>query len=169
MSFDLFRVFAFSRETSQGFARKREGAKGAARVAAAMLLLGAIVGGASPVWADSTMAPAPYANTALPDAKQEASAKALMESVRCLVCEGQSIADSDAEMASNMRSMIRSRIARGEQPEAIRSYLIASYGSWVSYKPVFDAGTAPLWIAPLMFLAIGLWLARGRFRRRGKR
>jgi cytochrome c-type biogenesis protein CcmH len=161
MSFDLFRVFAFSRETSQGFARKREGAKGAARVAAAMLLLGAIVGGASPVWADSTMAPAPYANTALPDAKQEASAKALMESVRCLVCEGQSIADSDAEMASNMRSMIRSRIARGEQPEAIRS--------WVSYKPVFDAGTAPLWIAPLMFLAIGLWLARGRFRRRGKR
>ncbi len=132
------------------------------RRAAALLLLGC----PGMALADSSMPVAPYANTALPDPQQEAAAKALMESVRCLVCQGQSIADSDAEMAADMRSLIRKRIAAGEKPEDIRVWLIERYGDWVSYKPVFDWATAPLWIAPLMFLAAGLWLARGRFRRR---
>lgn len=112
------------------------------------------------------MAAAPYANTALADPSKEKAAKDLMESVRCLVCQGQSIADSDADMAGDMRSLIRKKIAAGEQPETIRAYLINSYGDWVSYKPVFDRATAPLWIAPILFLVAGLWLARGRFRRR---
>lgn len=116
--------------------------------------------------ADSSMPAAPYANTQLPDPAQEKAAQELMLSVRCLVCEGQSIADSNAEMAADMRSMIRKRIAAGEQPEAIRSWLIERYGSWVSYKPVFDLSTAPLWIAPLALLVIGIVLARGRFRKR---
>jgi cytochrome c-type biogenesis protein CcmH len=68
-----------------------------------------------------------------------------------------------------MRSMIRARIAKGEEPEAIRGMLIGSYGAAVSYKPVFDWATAPLWIAPALFVLGGLWLARGRFRRRNKR
>jgi cytochrome c-type biogenesis protein CcmH len=123
---------------------------------------------ASPVVADSTMPAAPYANTQLPDPKQEKAANDLMLSVRCLVCEGQSIADSNAEMAADMRAMIRKRIAAGEQPEAIRAWLIERYGSWVSYKPVFDFATAPLWIAPLALLGIGIVLARGRFRKRGR-
>jgi cytochrome c-type biogenesis protein CcmH len=90
----------------------------------------------------------------------------LMLSVRCLVCQGQSIADSDAEMAADMRSMIRKRIAAGEQPEAIRAWLIERYGNWVSYKPVLDAQTALLWIAPFALLVGGVLLARGRFKRR---
>lgn len=116
--------------------------------------------------ADSSMPKAPYADTQLPDARQEAAARALMESVRCLVCQGQSIADSDAELAADMRSMIRRRVAAGEKPEAIRTWLIERYGDWVSYKPVLDSATAPLWIAPILLLIIGYALARGRFRRR---
>jgi cytochrome c-type biogenesis protein CcmH len=118
-----------------------------------------------PALADSSMPKAALADTQLPDPKQEAQAKALMESVRCLVCQGQSIADSDAEMAADMRAMIRERVQAGEKPEDIRKWLIARYGDWVSYKPVLDAATAPLWLAPLILIGAGLWLARGRFRR----
>ena len=121
---------------------------------------------ASPAFADSSMPAAPYAYTQLPDARQEADARDLMLSVRCLVCQGQSIADSDAEMAADMRSMIRRRIAAGEKPEAIRSWLIERYGNWVSYKPMFDMETAPLWMTPIALLLIGIALARGRFRKR---
>ena len=119
-----------------------------------------------PALADSSMPKAAYADTQLADPKQEAAAKALMESIRCLVCQGQSVADSDAELAGDMRALIRRRIAAGERPEAIRAWLIDRYGDWVSYKPVLDAATVPLWIAPLLLLGGGLWLARGRFRRR---
>jgi cytochrome c-type biogenesis protein CcmH len=116
--------------------------------------------------ADSSMPAAPYAYTQLPDPKQEAAARDLMLSVRCLVCQGQSIADSDADMAADMRSMIRKRISAGEKPEAIRSWLVERYGSWVSYKPVFDAQSALLWITPFGLLAAGAFLARGRFKKR---
>ena len=92
--------------------------------------------------------------------------KALMVSLRCLVCQGQSIADSDAEMAGDMRSLVRTRIAAGEKPEAIRKWLIERYGDWVSYKPPLSPLTWPLWAAPVLLLAGGLWLARGRFKRR---
>ncbi len=123
---------------------------------------------ATPALADSSMPAAPYANKQLPDAAQEKAAQALMLSVRCLVCQGQSIADSDADMASDMRAMIRKRIAAGEKPEDIRAWLIERYGNWVSYKPVFDAQTAPLWIAPLLLLGAGILVARGRFKKRAR-
>jgi cytochrome c-type biogenesis protein CcmH len=121
---------------------------------------------ATPLLADSSLPPAPLAYTELPDPKQEAKAKALMESLRCLVCQGQSIADSDAEMAGDMRALVRQKIAAGEAPDDIRAWLVARYGKWVSYDPPFDAMTAPLWIAPLLLLGMGIGLARGRFRRR---
>jgi cytochrome c-type biogenesis protein CcmH len=91
-----------------------------------------------------------------------------MDEVRCLVCQGQSIADSDADMAGDMRSHIRRRIAAGETPDQIRSWLVERYGNWVTYDPPLDAVTWPLWAAPLVLLAAGLLLARGRFRRRKK-
>jgi cytochrome c-type biogenesis protein CcmH len=122
----------------------------------------------SGVLADSSMPAAPYAYTQLPDARQEAAARDLMLSVRCLVCQGQSIADSDADMAADMRSMIRKRVAAGEKPEAIRAWLVERYGSWVSYKPVFDAQTALLWVAPFCLLGAGALLARGRFKKRAR-
>ena len=120
---------------------------------------------AAPAMADSRTPPAEYAYRQLPDARQEAQAKALMETLRCLVCQGQSIADSDADMAGDMRSLVRRRIAAGEQPEAIRTWLVQRYGNWVSYSPAVEPLTWPLWAAPVLLLLAGLWLARGRFRK----
>ena len=94
-----------------------------------------------------------------------AKAKALMETLRCLVCQGQSIADSDAPLAGDMRHEVRTKIAAGESPDAIRKWLVARYGNWVTYDPPLDAATALLWFGPLLFLALGGWLAFGRFRR----
>jgi cytochrome c-type biogenesis protein CcmH len=130
-------------------------------LAAALLLLAAPL----PALAQSTMPAAPYAYRQLADPGQEAQAKALMETLRCLVCQGQSIADSDADMAGDMRNLVRERIAAGEKPEDIRARLIQSYGNWVSYDPPVEPVTWPLWGAPILLVAAGLWLARGRFRR----
>lgn len=125
----------------------------------------ATVFGMAPAFANDSMPPAPYAYTQLPDPAQEAKAQALMETLRCLVCQGQSIADSDASMAGDMRNIVRTRIAAGEDPEAIRKWLIERYGQYVSYKPVLTADTWPLFAAPLVFLLVAAVLLRGRFRR----
>jgi cytochrome c-type biogenesis protein CcmH len=131
-----------------------------------MLLLAAALLLAGPAQADSLLPPAEYSYTQLPDPKQEAEAVALMETLRCLVCQGQSIADSDAEMAGDMRAMVRQRIAAGETPEQIRAWLIERYGNWVSYDPPLSPMTWPLWAAPILLIVAGLFLARGRFRRK---
>jgi cytochrome c-type biogenesis protein CcmH len=123
---------------------------------------------AAPALADSNLPPAHYANRQLADPRQEAEAKALMEELRCLVCQGQSIADSDAELAGDMRAVVRQRIAAGQSPAEVRAWLVERYGDWVSYRPPVEPLTWPLWAAPLLLLAAGLWLLRGRFvRRRG--
>jgi len=119
---------------------------------------------AAPARADSSLPPAQWSDRQLPDPKQEAEAKALMEQLRCLVCQGQSIADSDAELAGDMRHMVRSRIAAGQSPAEVRRWLIERYGNWVSYKPPLEPATWPLWLAPLVLLGIGAWLARARLK-----
>lgn len=121
---------------------------------------------AAPVLADTPLPPPPLANAALSDPHQEAEAKSLMATLRCLVCQGQSIADSDADLAGAMRALVRQRIQAGERPEAIRAWLIGRYGDYVSYDPPLDGWTAPLWLAPLALLGAGAWLARRSFRRR---
>ncbi|MEO6580186.1 MAG: cytochrome c-type biogenesis protein [Sphingomicrobium sp.] len=118
-----------------------------------------------PALADSNLPPAKWSDRQLPDPAQEARAQALMETLRCLVCQGQSIADSDADLAGDMRAMVRQRIARGEPPEAVRAWLVERYGDWVTYAPPVKPLTWPLWAAPLLLLAVGAWLAAARFRR----
>lgn len=122
---------------------------------------------ASPAFADSDLPPAYWANRQLPDARQEAKAEALMEQLRCLVCQGQSIADSDAELAGDMRDLVRRRIAAGESPATIRSWLIQRYGTWISYKPTAEPAAWPLWLAPIALLLVGGLLVRRRIQRRG--
>jgi cytochrome c-type biogenesis protein CcmH len=123
---------------------------------------------AAPALADSGLPPARWANEQLPNPRQEAQAKALMAELRCLVCQGQSIADSDAELAGDMRALVRQRIAAGEKPEQVRAWLIQRYGNWVSYRPPVEPVTWPLWAAPLLLLLAGAWLLRKRLvRRRG--
>lgn len=121
---------------------------------------------ASPAFADSNLPPAFWADRQLPDARQEARAQALMEEIRCVVCQGQSIDDSDAEMAGDMRDLIRRRIAAGESPAEIRDWLIDRYGTWITYRPPAEPLTWPLWIAPIVLLVAGAFVARSRLKRR---
>src|SRR3982750_2659980 len=123
---------------------------------------------AQPAFADSDLPPAYWANRQLPNAKQEAAAEGLMEELRCLVCQGQSIADSDAELAGDMRDLVRRRIAAGEKPSTIRDWLIQRYGTWISYKPTSEPAAWPLWLAPLGLLLVGAWLIRSRIQLKGK-
>ena len=123
---------------------------------------------AQPLFADSNLPPAYWANRQLPDARQEAAAQALMQELRCLVCQGQSIADSDAELAGDMRDLVRRRIAAGEKPGSIRSWLVQRYGTWISYKPTGEPAAWPLWLTPLALLLLGAFLIRRQIKlRRG--
>ena len=132
-----------------------------------MRLLAAIVAllCAGPVVAQDAMPPAPFAYRQLEDPAQEAEAQALMETLRCLKCQSQSIADSDAPMAGDMRHQVRTRIASGEEPEAIRAWLVARYGDYVSYAPTVSGTTWPLFAVPLLLLAVAGAILWRRFRR----
>ncbi len=130
-----------------------------------LLLLAALLA-AQPALADSSLPPAQWANRQLPDPRQEANARALMEELRCLVCQGQSIADSDAEIAGDMRHLVRTRIAAGENPGAIRAWLVERYGNWISYRPPAEPVGWPLWAAPLVLLVLGALLVRNRINMR---
>ena len=121
---------------------------------------------AAPALADSNLPPAYWAYRQLPDPKQEAKAQTLMEELRCLVCQGQSIADSDADLAGDMRDLVRRRIAAGEKPEAIRAWLIERYGDWISYRPTAEPINWPLWAAPVILLIFGGAMVAGRIRRK---
>ena len=123
---------------------------------------------AAPAMADSNLPPSEWADKQLPDPASEANAKELMEEIRCLVCQGQSIADSDAELAGDMRALIRERIAEGESPDEIRAWLVERYGNWVTFDPPVEPLTWPLWIAPVMLLALGGFLAARKLRARGE-
>lgn len=128
------------------------------------LIAFALILTAQPLLADSNLPPAYWANRQLPNPNQEAKAQQLMGELRCLVCQGQSIADFDAELAGDMRDLVRRRIAAGEKPSAIRAWLIQRYGTWISYKPTDEPAAWPLWLAPLALLVAGAWLIRRRIK-----
>ena len=109
---------------------------------------------------------APLADVQLSDPVKEAQAKALMGTIRCVECQGQAIADSNADIAANMRSLIRQRIKAGESPAQVRAWLIQRYGDYISYDPPLGSATWPLWAAPVVLLVIGIAIARSSFRRK---
>jgi cytochrome c-type biogenesis protein CcmH/NrfF len=121
---------------------------------------------ALPLAAQDSMPPAPYAYNQLPDPQLEAEAAALMQTLRCLKCQSQSIADSDAPMAGDMRHQVRARILAGESPDQIRRWLIARYGDYVSYEPEVSSTTWPLFAIPVLVILI---VAGVLLRRLGKR
>jgi cytochrome c-type biogenesis protein CcmH len=90
------------------------------------------------------------------DPALEARARALSEELRCLVCQNQSIDDSDAPLARDIRILIRSRIAEGESNEAVRAYLVSRYGDFILLKPPFKPETVLLWLSPALVLGAGL-------------
>jgi cytochrome c-type biogenesis protein CcmH len=121
---------------------------------------------AAPALAQQSLPPAPYAYRQLDDPKLEAQAQGLMETLRCLTCQSQSIADSDATMAGDMRSEIRTRIAAGESAGHIRQWLIGRYGDYISYEPRVTQVTWPLFAVPLALLLLGAVIVRRRLARR---
>ena len=101
-----------------------------------------------------------------PDANTERRLKALAEELRCLVCQNQTIADSSAPLAVDLRNQIRAQIAQGRSDDQIRGYMVERYGDFVLYRPPFKAVTLVLWVGPFALLAAGLLIAWRIVRRR---
>ena len=91
----------------------------------------------------------------LPDAKLEQRARKISADLRCLVCQNQSIDDSDASLAKDLRILVREHLKAGESDAAIREYLVARYGNFILLKPPFVWETWLLWLTPFALLALG--------------
>lgn len=112
--------------------------------------------------------PPPLANTQLADAQQEARALALMENLRCIQCQGQSIHDSDAPIAAAMRHEVRLQVKSGKSDAEIQNWLVQRYGEWISFTPPAHGSGLLLWIMPALLLLAAIYVARGRFRQEKK-
>jgi cytochrome c-type biogenesis protein CcmH len=102
----------------------------------------------------------------LKDPALEARARALSVELRCLVCQSQSIDDSDAQIARDLRVLVRERLVAGDSDDQVKAFLVDRYGEFVLLKPRFTWHTAVLWGAPPALLVLGGVLAFGVFRRR---
>lgn len=102
----------------------------------------------------------------LTDPAQEARARTLFKDVRCLVCQNESIDDSEAQLAGDLRRIVREQVKAGRTDAEIRDFLVARYGEFVLLKPRFSGGNAVLWLAPLGVLLVGGVLMAGLLRRR---
>jgi len=91
-----------------------------------------------------------------PDPAVEARLKDLGEELRCLVCQNQTIADSNAPLALDLRNQIRVQVKEGKSDDEIRAYMTERYGDFVLYKPPFKATTAVLWVGPFALVAVGI-------------
>ncbi|WP_421792237.1 cytochrome c-type biogenesis protein [Hyphobacterium sp.] len=98
--------------------------------------------------------------------EQEAEAAALMREIRCVVCDGQSIGDSDAPLAQDMRLFVRTQIGAGADPESVRIAMSQRYGDEVLLRPRLTAQTFPLYAAPVLLLIAGALLIGLASRRR---
>jgi cytochrome c-type biogenesis protein CcmH len=101
----------------------------------------------------------------LKDAKQEARAREIHKQVRCLVCQNQSIEDSNADLARDLRQLVREQVAAGRTDAEVLDYLVARYGDWVLLEPPVKAGTLVLWAGPPLILVLALIFILSRRRR----
>jgi len=112
------------------------------------------------------MAAASDPSERLPDPAQEARARELFRDVRCLVCQNESIDDSDADLAQDLRRVVREQVAAGRSDAQVKGFLTERYGEFVLLRPAFSLGNALLWLTPLLAVlaGAGLWIARLRRR-----
>ena len=101
------------------------------------------------------------------DPSLEKRVAALAEELRCLVCQNQTLADSNAPLAQDLRNQIREQLAKGASENEVREFMVARYGDFVLYKPPLKASTVALWAGPFVFLILGVWLLL-RILRRGR-
>ncbi|MGI6245262.1 MAG: cytochrome c-type biogenesis protein [Pseudochelatococcus sp.] len=103
----------------------------------------------------------------LPDAALEQRARDISAELRCLVCQNESIDDSDAPLARDLRLLVRERLVAGDGDREVTDFIVARYGEFVLLRPVFGLHTALLWLGPVIVLAFGaVALVRGARRRR---
>tara|TARA_B100000029_G_scaffold169325_1_gene165528 strand:- start:2116 stop:2616 length:501 start_codon:yes stop_codon:yes gene_type:complete len=91
----------------------------------------------------------------LADAALEARARAIHKQLRCLVCQNQAIDDSNADLARDLRVLVRERISLGESDQEVLDYVVGRYGDWVLLNPPFNIRTLALWISPVVLLLLG--------------
>lgn len=115
-----------------------------------ILLLSIVIAGLAP-----SLARAVQPDEILPDPKLEARARAISAGLRCLVCQNESIDDSKAELARDLRLLVRERLKLGESDEQVRAFLVKRYGNFILLKPPLDLETAFLWGMPVLVLAAG--------------
>jgi cytochrome c-type biogenesis protein CcmH len=115
------------------------------------------------LWTGSAWAVQP--DEMLQSPKLEARARSIGKELRCLVCQNESIDDSDADLAHDLRLLVRQRVAAGDSDEQVKQYIVARYGNYVLLKPPFDAETYLLWLGPLVLLLCGAGAAALYYRR----
>ena len=101
----------------------------------------------------------------LADPALEARARTLSAELRCLVCQNQSIDESNAPLARDLRLLVRERLKAGNKDGEILDYIVARYGEFVLLRPRFSGATLVLWLSPLLLLLVAIWLARGVMRK----
>ncbi len=111
------------------------------------------------------MAAASDPSERLPDPAQEARAREIFREVRCLVCQNESIDDSDADLAQDLRRVVREQVAAGKDEAEVKAFLTDRYGEYVLLRPSFSAGNAALWLAPFVAALAGLAFLAWRVRR----
>nr|WP_194300025.1 cytochrome c-type biogenesis protein [Acetobacter musti] len=102
----------------------------------------------------------------LPDPKQEARAEAIGSQLRCLVCQNESIEDSSASLAKDLRKVVREHVAAGESNKQVVDWMVARYGNFIRLSPPVTVATLLLWGMPVLALVTGLLAAFLVFRRR---
>ena len=103
----------------------------------------------------ATTAGAVQPDEVMKDPRLEAQARELSAELRCLVCQNQSIDDSDAPLARDIRLLIRDRIGQGDSNDAVRAFLVSRYGNFILLRPPFELSTALLWLSGPLTLALG--------------
>ena len=126
------------------------------------------------VWAGAAAAQGPVSASAAPaasaaaDPELEARVLKISAGLRCLVCQNQTIADSNADLAVDLRNQVREMLKRGDTPQQINDYMTARYGDFVLYRPPVKSSTALLWYGPAVLLVLAVLILVWIIRRRTK-
>lgn len=117
------------------------------------------------LWVSGVAAQVAVDENRLDDPAAEARARAIMEDIRCLVCQNQSIEESNALLAEDLRRIVRAQVAEGRNEAEIKAFLVERYGDWVLLDPPLRWRTALLWAGPFLLVLLGLWLGWHSFAR----
>jgi cytochrome c-type biogenesis protein CcmH len=139
------------------------------RRASAARLIGALLSVLGLALLLATAASAVEPDEILADPALEARARAVSKGLRCLVCQNESIDESNAELARDLRLLVRQRLQAGDSDEAVTTYIVSRYGDFVLLDPPFKAATYALWLGPLAITAFALGLVVVFYRRRAGR